>query len=217
MRSLWRRLEICLEQHLAHGGRRNRDPETLELADDPFVSPVRVLPSETKDQIAERALEPRSPRPPLRVCPPARDQLAVPAKQRLRPEREGQPARPRERAAQRREQRSIRSCQRRPRGLAAEDRQLMAEDEDLQLLRSTRTPQQPHQREQVPDNEIHERPEQAASLDHGKSVEPSEPGNSRSRGRVCEPYAIGARASLGARGGPTLRDSVPRLRLSVRD
>src|SRR6188474_2957923 len=137
MRSLWRRLETCLEQHLAHGGRRNRDPETLELADDPFVSPVRVLPSETKDQIAERALEPRSPRPPLRVCPPARDQLAVPAKQRLRPEREGQPARPRERAAQRREQRSIRSCQRRPRGLPAEDRQLMAEDEDLQLLRST--------------------------------------------------------------------------------
>src|SRR6266705_3866046 len=104
MRSLWRRLDSCLEQHLAHGGRRNRDPETLELADDPFVSPVRVLPRETKEQLAERALERRSPGPPVRACPPARDQLAVPAKQRLRLEREGRPGRPREGAAQRRQQ-----------------------------------------------------------------------------------------------------------------
>src|SRR6266511_4438677 len=129
MRSLWRWLETCLEQHLAHGSRRNRDPETLELADDPFVSPVRVLPSETKDQLAERALEPWSPRPPVRVCPPAGDQLAVPAKQCLRLEQEGRPGRPGKRAAQRRQQRAICSCQLRPRGLAAEDRQLMAEDE----------------------------------------------------------------------------------------
>src|SRR5439155_5776178 len=188
MRSLWRRLDSCLEQHLAHGGRRNRDPETLELADDPFVSPVRVLPRETKDQLAERALERRSPGPPVRVCPPARDQLAVPAKQRLRLEREGRPRRLGERAAQRREQRSICSCQLRPRGLSAEDRQLMAEDEDLQLLRATRPPQQPYQREQVPDNEIHKRPEQAPSLDHGKSPEPSESTTPGSRGRVYEPY-----------------------------
>src|SRR6266540_1078694 len=185
MRSLWRRLETCLEQHLAHGSRRNRDPETLELADDPFVSPVRVLPSETKDQLAERALEPWSPRPPVRVCPPAGDQLAVPAKQCLRLEQEGRPGRPGKRAAQRRQQRAICSCQLRPRGLAAEDRQLMAEDEDLQLLGTTRTPQQPHQREQAPDNEIYERPEQAASLDDGKSAEPSEQGAATS----FEPYA----------------------------
>jgi hypothetical protein len=69
MRSLWRRLETCLEQHLPHGRRRNRDPETLELADDPLVSPVRVLPSEAKDQLAERALKRRSPGPPVLVCP----------------------------------------------------------------------------------------------------------------------------------------------------
>jgi len=93
MRSLWRRLDSCLEQHLAHGGRRNRYPETLELADDPFVSPVRVLPGETKDQPAERGLERRSPGPPVRVSPPAGDQLAVPAKQRIWLEREGRPRR----------------------------------------------------------------------------------------------------------------------------
>src|SRR6266540_4522607 len=193
MRSLRRRLDSCLEQHLAHGGRRNRDPETLELADDPFLSPVWVLLCETKDQLAERALERRSPGPPVRVCPPARDQLAVPAKQRLRLEREGRPRRLGERAAQRRQQRAIRSRRHRSRGLSAEDRQLMAEDEDLQLLRATGPPQQPHQSEQVPDNEIHERPEQAA-LPRPRARAPNlaSPTTQGSRGRVCEPYAPAA-------------------------
>jgi hypothetical protein len=60
---------------------------------------VRILPRETKDQFAERTLKPRSPGPPVRVRPPARDQLPVPAKLRLRPERECRLGRPRERAA----------------------------------------------------------------------------------------------------------------------
>jgi len=50
---LWRRPKTCLEQQLAHGRRRHRDAETLELADDPFVSPMRVLYSETHDQLAK--------------------------------------------------------------------------------------------------------------------------------------------------------------------
>src|SRR6266516_2507634 len=188
MRSLWCRLETCLEQHLPHGRRRNRNAKTLELADDPFVSPVRVLPRETQDQLAERALEPRSPGPPVRIRPPACDQLPVPAKQRLRLEREDCPCGPGQRAAQRRQQRSISPRQLRPRGLSAEDHQLMAEDEDLELLRATRPPQQPHQGEQVPDNEIPKRPEQAASLEHDTSAEPSELDAPESRARVCEPY-----------------------------
>jgi hypothetical protein len=140
MRASWRRPETRLEQHLAHRRRRNRKPETLELADGPFVSPVRVLPREPKDQLAERALERWPSRLPVRVRPPSGDQLAVPAKQRLRPEREGRPGCPRERAAQRRQQCSISPRQRRPRGLTAEDRQLVAKDEDLQLLRATPPP-----------------------------------------------------------------------------
>src|SRR6266480_1821126 len=162
MRSLWCRPETCLAQHLAHRRRRHRDAETLELADDPFVSPVWVLPSETKDQHAQRALERRPPGPSVRVAPAAGDQLPVPAKQRLRLEREGRPGNPGQRAAQHRQQRAIRSGRPRPWGLWAEDRQLVAEDENLQLLRATWPPQQPHQREQVPDNEIHKRPQQAA-------------------------------------------------------
>ena len=88
MRSLWCRLGACLEQHLPHRRRRNGNAETLELADDPFVSPVRVLSRETQDRLAERAPELRSPGPSVLVCPSACDQLPVPAKQRLRLERE---------------------------------------------------------------------------------------------------------------------------------
>jgi hypothetical protein len=70
----------------------------------------------------------------------------------------------------------------------------MAKDENLQLLRATPPPHQPHQREQVPDNEIDQRPEQAALLDHG---EPSEPSAPESRERVCEPYAVAALLRVG--------------------
>src|SRR2546430_517928 len=101
MCSLWRRLETCFEQHLAHRGRRDRDPETLEFTNDPFVPPVRVLASETQDQLAERTLEGRSPRRPVRVGPSACNQLPMPAKQCLGLEREDRPGRPGERAAER--------------------------------------------------------------------------------------------------------------------
>src|SRR6266511_3423537 len=81
-RSLSCRLEACLEQHLAHGRRRNRDAEALELTDDSFVAPARVLARELHDQLAQRALKRPSSRAPVGVCPAARNELAVPAKQR---------------------------------------------------------------------------------------------------------------------------------------
>jgi hypothetical protein len=42
----------------------------------------------------------------------------------------------------------------------------MAEDENLHLLGATPPHHQPHQREQIPDTEIDERPDQQPSLDH---------------------------------------------------
>src|SRR5439155_4932432 len=143
-RPLRRRPETNLAQQLAHRRRRNRDPDTLEFTDDPLVAPARVLAGAAKDQLAQRALERRPPRQPVRIGPAAGDQLPVPAKQR-----------------------TIRSCQPRPRPLSAEDRQRMAQDEDLQLLSATAPPQQPHQREQVPDNEITNDQSKLPSLDHG--------------------------------------------------
>src|SRR6266496_5425248 len=66
----------------------------------------------------------------------------------------------------------------------------MAEDEDLQLLRATRPRQQPHQGEQVPHDEIDQRPEQCSPPSTTtKSGEPSEPDARTAAERVCEPYA----------------------------
>jgi len=63
----------------------------------------------------------------------------------------------------------------------------VAQDEDLQLLRATLAAEQPDEREQVPDNEIDKRPEQAA-LPHHDDEHPNLATLGRG-GRVCEPYA----------------------------
>jgi hypothetical protein len=43
-------LKTSFEQHLPHRGRRDGDAQSHELADDPSVSPVRVLAAEPQDQ-----------------------------------------------------------------------------------------------------------------------------------------------------------------------
>src|SRR5262245_7136149 len=69
----------------------------------------------------------------------------------------------------------------------------MAQDEDLELLRTSLPPEQPHEREQVPNDEIDERPEQAAlPRPRPRTSNLAEPDDSESRGRVCEPYALRA-------------------------
>jgi hypothetical protein len=137
---------------------------------------VGVLAGETQDQLAERALERRSPCPPLRVRPAARDKLAVPAQQRVRFDREVRPRRSRYCATERGEQRSVSPGQPGPSRLTPKNRKLVTQEQDLELLRTTRPCQQPHQREQIPHHEIDERPEQAApSSTDGKSSEPNEP------------------------------------------
>jgi hypothetical protein len=168
------------EQHLAHRRCRDADPDALQLADDPLVPPVAVLAGETQDQVAERALERRSPCPPMRVRPAARDKLAVPAQQlsglTANFDREVRPRRSRYCATERGEQRSVSPGQPRPSRLTPKNRKLVTQEQDLELLRTTRPCQQPHQREQIPHHEIDERPEQAApSSTDGKSPEPNEP------------------------------------------
>jgi hypothetical protein len=188
-----------LEQHLAHRGCRNRDAETFELADDPLVSPVRVLPGESQDQLAERARERRSPRQPVRVCPPAGDELAVPAKQRLRLEREGRPGRPRKRAAQRRQQRPI-PCVRR--GLEGCRRRIASS------WRRTRISNSFERRGRASSHTSANRfrttryrsdQSKHPSLDDGTSAEPTEPDAPERRRRVCEPYRLSERLHVVAR------------------
>ena len=203
MRSLWCRLEARLKQHLANGRRRHRNPKPFELADDPFVTPVRVLPCEPQDQLAERALKPRSPGPPVRIGPPARDQLPMPAKQRLRLEREDCPGGSGQRATQRRQQRSISPRQFRLRRRAAEDCQLMAQDEDLELLRAMRPPSSHTKANRFRTTRYTSDQSKAASLVHDASAEPSELDAPTNPGRVCEPYGLNFSTVFAPSGCPT--------------
>src|SRR5918996_83603 len=71
--SLGRRRQTGADQQLAHGGRRDGDAETLELADDAAVTPVGVLARAVKEQGAQRPLERRPPAALVRICPASCD------------------------------------------------------------------------------------------------------------------------------------------------
>jgi hypothetical protein len=96
-------------------------------------SPRQTLESEQSELPSARAAAARFP---LCVRPTARDQLAVPAQQRVRLDREVRPSRPRHRATKRSEQRPIGTSQPRSATMTAQHRQLMTQEEDLQLLSS---------------------------------------------------------------------------------
>src|SRR6266542_6307132 len=145
--------------------------------------PVWILACEAHDQGAQRRLERRPTGSPVLIRPAARDQLTVPAQQRLRLDREARPGDPRHRATQRCQQRPVSPRQLRLPSLPTEHREFMAQHQDLDLLRATRLRQQPDEREQVPYAEIRERPEQAALLDYDrKSAELSQAGRGRRAG-----------------------------------
>jgi hypothetical protein len=101
---LRRRDQTGCQQYLADRRRRDGDPDALELANDPPVSPVRVLVGEPQDLRSQRHLERRPAGLSVRIRPAASDKLVVPTQQRLRLDREARPGRPRQRAAQRRQQ-----------------------------------------------------------------------------------------------------------------
>jgi pimeloyl-ACP methyl ester carboxylesterase len=82
---------VPIQRDFAHRRRGDGDAETLELADDPAVSPVGILPRESQDQRSQRRLERRPPRLLVRIRPASGDQLAVPPQQRLGLHREARP------------------------------------------------------------------------------------------------------------------------------
>ncbi len=173
----------------------------------PLSSPtIRLYPqcefSRARRRIRSRSERSSGGRPCLPMCvrPAARDKLAVPAQQCVRFDCEVRPSRSRHRATERSQQRPIRTRKSRPSRLTPKNRKLVTQEQDLELLRATRPCQQPHQREQIPQREIDERPEQAAPprpTARARNLTSRTP--TKSRGRVCEPYARHARRDATSR------------------
>jgi hypothetical protein len=170
-------------------------PTPLQFADDAPVSPVRILAGEPQDQRAQRWRERRPARRPVRIGPAAGDQLPMPAKQRLRRDGEaGLRSRQRERLSVASSARSLRVSF----GCRACRRKIASSWRRMRISNSFERPGRASSHtsaNRVPNDEIHERPEQAA-LPRPRHDEPNEPAAPESRRRVCEPYAAATRPEI---------------------
>src|SRR6266511_3360745 len=84
-----RRRQTVADEDRPHRGRRNRDAEASQFADDPPVAPRWVLACELNDERLYPTIERRPPRrPSVRIRPATPDQLPVPAQNRRRTHRQ---------------------------------------------------------------------------------------------------------------------------------
>jgi hypothetical protein len=125
--------EACSAKDPPDRARSDPDPELAELALDPHAPPPRALPAQAQDQISSVAIQRGSTRGSLAVGPHPPEELAVPAKKRLRPDHERGPPIPRERPARRGEERSTPVAKLWTADRPAEDLHLVAEDGVLEL------------------------------------------------------------------------------------
>jgi hypothetical protein len=88
-------------------GRRDPNPEVLQLALDALVAPGGILLGQADDQLLHLLVQRWPARPAVRVGPGAGDQAAVPAQQRLRLYEEARPAGLGQHAADRGQQRLV--------------------------------------------------------------------------------------------------------------
>jgi hypothetical protein len=90
----------------------------------------------------------------MRIRPPARQELAMPAQQRRRRHEERRPRRTRKRATERSKQSAITRVKPRTCDLALQHLQLVAQHEDLDLLRALRPHPQDVQFQQPPQHPV---------------------------------------------------------------
>ncbi len=82
-------------QDPAHRRRRHRDAQLADLADDPDVTPSRVLPRQPDHELHHHRIQPtRAAFTGVRICPAAGYQVPVPTQQRRRCHQERRPALP---------------------------------------------------------------------------------------------------------------------------
>jgi hypothetical protein len=89
-----------------HGGGRHGEPKPLQLADDAWVAPARILPGQPQDQFAEFRVE-RWATGSLRICPTLGYQAPMPGQQRLRRDDQRRPPSAREQPARGREEEPV--------------------------------------------------------------------------------------------------------------
>lgn len=129
----WCRVEAALARHRGDGGVRDVDADLQEFAPDPEVSPPRVPPTQTTDQLLDRGIEGRTTGPAARASrtPPQRALGAIgggcpgrPGSSSTGPGRATGPPRPR---------RPIGGGEARSRSSSSENLQLASEHDRLEI------------------------------------------------------------------------------------
>jgi len=145
------------------------DAQPVDLAGDPLVTPARVLAREAEDEFADRVADRRSTKP-AGVRPAARNQAAMPTKQRGGRHHEQAPAAPGQQPACGREQHPVAGAQLRPAHLPPQHRQLMPQHDDLRLPELFRTGPVERELQQAAQRQIAKRPEQEQLLEDQKGT-----------------------------------------------
>jgi len=112
-------------------------PDARQLADDPLITPARVLTRKTQNELTDLLRQRRPTRLPRRVRPPPPYKLAMPAKQRVRTDEERVLARSAQQPAGSSKEHSVLLLKPRAGDLAAQNRQLVSKHHDLKLLELT--------------------------------------------------------------------------------
>jgi hypothetical protein len=152
--------ETGAPQNRPDRGRAHPDAQLAQLTLDPHTTPPGILPGQAHNQPAHYRIKRRPTQKAVPVTPLPPQQLAMPAKQRLRRNQEHRPTIPRQQPARSGQQQPVAPPQRRPLDPPTEHGQLVPEHRVLHLQRrDSRTPgkhpQQPPHR-QVNQEEHHQ-------------------------------------------------------------
>jgi hypothetical protein len=134
------------------GDRRCRDAyaDTGELADDPLVTPTRVLTRESQHQVMDLLGDRGSTGSLSGVRPSFPYELAMPAQQGVRADEERRSARLAEESVGRSEEDAVVFVQPRPGDLTAKNRELVSQHDNLELLELARAQPQGRHRKRTP-------------------------------------------------------------------
>jgi hypothetical protein len=159
-------------------------PSRLIFADDPLVTPARVLAREPDDELADLAADGRAAGA-ARVGPVAGNNAPVPAQQSRGRQDESAPARAGQQPARGCEQKPVARAELGPTCLPAQHGKLVPQHDDLQLFAAFRTRAQEHKLQQAAQRQLAKRPAQDATPPRstGRDADPTR----HSRSQNCEP------------------------------
>ena len=148
---------------------RELETETDQLALNSPVSPARVLPREPHHEVPNLGSSRGPAGTAVRIRPEARDQVAMPTKQRRRRHKRRPPPRPpRQHSTEGGQQRAVSRRQHRPADLPLEHSQLVAQEQDLDLLLALRAEPKHDKLEQPPQRSVKKGKHDPARTKHGR-------------------------------------------------